>query len=386
MAPKVNAGAWISAAALALVLLFAGLQLVGGSASAGRNDRTAERKPVAGETVRTLGTARDRTSPTPVRVTPNLPAAGPTGPDKVVAGVYVSNIQQVDLTTNSFDADFYVWLRWSNPDIDPTAGIEIMNVYQGWALTTTPVYDKPQRQSDGSLLWLARYQGSFNAPLSLADYPFQKQTLKIVIEDGEKNTGRIVYEPDNDPVGLDPHITLTGYNLGQPRIEFGANTYESSFGEVGATREDRTYTRIVVKIPVSSPATSGIVKIILPIIIVLVASGLGLVIPATYVDSKVNVPITALIALVAMHFVVSASLPQVGYLLMIDVVYLLAYATVTTMLAGAVVSAWTLKLRGEDEATALQRRFLVWANAAFLLSMAAVLVLYLRDLPDGSPL
>jgi hypothetical protein len=128
---------------------------------------------------------------------------------------------------------------------------------------------------------------------------------------------------------------------------------------------------------------TGIVKIILPIIIVLVAAGLGLVIPAAYVDSKVNVPITALIALVAMHFVVSASLPQVEYLLMIDVVYILAYATVTTMLAGAVVAAWTLKSRGEDEAMALQRRFLVWASAAFLLSLAAVLVLYL---PDGSPL
>ena len=84
-----------------------------------------------------------------------------------------------------------------------------------------------------------------------------------------------------------------------------------------------------------------------------------------------------------MHFVVSASLPQVEYLLMIDVVYILAYATVTTMLAGAVVAAWTLKSRGEDEAMALQRRFLVWASAAFLLSLAAVLVLYL---PDGSPL
>ncbi len=328
-----------------LVLLFAGFPMVGGSASAG-----------------------------PIET---LPLSGPTGPDKVVAGVYVSNIQQVDLTTNSFDADFYVWLRWSNPDIHPTAGIEIMNVYQSWALTTTPIYDKPQKQSDGSLLWLARYQGSFNAPLSLADYPFQKQTLKIIIEDGEQNIGRIVYEPDKDPIELDPHITLTGYKLGQPRIEFGANTYESSFGAVESTREYRTYTRILVEIPVSSPATSGIVKIILPIIIVLVASGLGLVIPSAYVDSKVNVPITALIALVAMHFVVSASLPQVEYLLMIDVVYILAYATVTTMLAGAVVGAWTLRSQGEDEATALQRRFLGWASAAFLLSLAGVLLLSL---------
>ena len=65
----------------------------------------------------------------------------PQGPEEVLAGVYVSNIQSVSLATNSFDADFYVWLRWRNPDLDPTAGIEVMNPYMAWGLITTPVYD-----------------------------------------------------------------------------------------------------------------------------------------------------------------------------------------------------------------------------------------------------
>ena len=110
----------------------------------------------------------------------------------------------------------------------------------------------------------------------------------------------------------------------------------------------------------------------------LVFSAVGLVITASYVDSKVNVPITALIALVAMHFVVSAALPEVGYLLMIDLVHLLAYATVVTMFAGAVLGAWRLKTDGEDAAMALQRRFLICSSAAFLLASAAVLVYYLH--------
>lgn len=306
-----------------------------------------------------------------------LPLAGPVGPDKVTAGVYVSNIQRVDRTTNSFDADFYIWLRWTNPDIDPTSGIEIMNLYQSWALTVTPQYDEPRLQPDGSKVWLARYQGSFNAAMSLANYPFERQTLKIVIEDGDESVKHIVYEPDKDPIGLDPNITLTGYNFGQPRIEFGTNTYKSSFGEIDTSPEDRTYTRIVVEIPVSSPATSGIVSIILPIVIVLVASGLGLVIPASYVDSKVNVPITALLALVAMHFVIASSLPDVNYLLMIDVVYIVAYATVTAMLAGAVLGAWKLRDHSEDVAMALQRRYLAITSVVFLVSLAAVFAVYL---------
>ena len=109
----------------------------------------------------------------------------------------------------------------------------------------------------------------------------------------------------------------------------------------------------------------------------LISSGLGLIIPASYVDSKVNVPITALIALVAMHFVIATSLPEVGYLLMIDLVYILAYATVTAMLAGAVLGAWKLNSEGEDAAMALERRFLAVISAVFLVSAAAVFMIYL---------
>lgn len=363
-------GVWIAAGALVLALLFAGAH------SAGETTPTTQSaKPLAAGVA---SRAHDAARNMPVALD-TVPLAGPVGPDKVVAGVYIANIQRVDRTTNSFNADFYVWLRWSNPDLDPTTGIDIVNAYESWALTQTPVYDEPRLQPDGSRVWLIHYQGSFNAPLSLSDYPFEKQTLRIVIEEGEENVKRIVYEPDKDPIELDPSITLAGYNFAQPRIEFDTNTYPSSFGEIEASTEDRSFTRITVEMPISSPAVSGIVKIILPIVIVLVTSGLGLLIPAAYVDSKVNVPITAMIALVAMHFVIATSLPDVNYLLMIDLIYILAYATVTAMLAGAVLGAWVLKSRGEDAAMTVQRRFLTVTSAAFLASLAAVLLTYLSS-------
>lgn len=298
-------------------------------------------------------------------------------PDEVLAGVYVSNIQSVSQATNSFDADFYVWLRWRNPDLDPTAGVEVMNPYMASGLVITPVHEEPQRQSDGSLLWLARYQGSFNAPLSLSDYPFERQTLRIIIEDGVDTTARVVYRPDTDPIKLDPEVTLPGYNIGQPTIDFGEFTYESAFGEVDSTRADRTYPRITVTIPLSSPAVSGIVKTILPIGVVLIAAALALVIPVAYVDSKIGLAITALLALVAMHWGVSSGLPDAGYLVMIDVFYLLAYAAVTAILAVTVAGVWMVRSRGEQAATAMERRMLVMIGGVLLVVLVAVLLFYL---------
>ncbi|MBU3751509.1 MAG: hypothetical protein FGM52_13885, partial [Mycobacterium sp.] len=249
------------------------------------------------------------------------PTPGPEpGPEQVTVGVFVQNVQSVDLGTNSFSADFYVWLRWRNPDLDAPAGIEVQNIFENWALTKTDVYPEPRKQPDGSLVWLGRYQGNFNSPLSVSDYPFQKQTLRFVFEDGINNAAQVVYVPDKDPITVNPDITLAGYNFGVPRIDFDTHTYPTSFGDVEANPEDRTYSRVTVELPVTSPVTSGIFKTILPLLIVLIAAALGVIIPASYVDSKVNVPITALIALVAMQFGVSSTLPEVGYLPMIDLI------------------------------------------------------------------
>ena len=305
------------------------------------------------------------------------PTLGPQPtPEQVTVGVYVQNVQAVDLSTNSFSADFYIWLRWRNPDIDAPAGVEVQNVFENWALTKTEVYPEPRKQPDGSLVWLGRYQGNFNSPLSVSDYPFQNQTLRFVFEEAILNVEQLVYVPYKDPITVNPDITLAGYNFGKPRIAFDSHTYPTSFGDAKSTPADRTYTRVVVEIPVTSPVTSGIFKTVLPLLIVLIAAALGVIIPASYVDSKVNVPITALIALVAMQFGVSSALPEVGYLPMIDLIYLLAYTAVTAMLGSAVIGAWRLKQQGEDAAMSLERRYTLWISVAFVLCFVAAVLFY----------
>ena len=112
-------------AAAALVFAVVGLQTPSGSASPDSSAHAAGKF--------------NWHSPAPLRRAEHPAAPGKPGPAEVFAGVYISNIQHVDMTTNSFDADFYVWLRWSDPEIDPTVGMEVMNPYQSWGLVVRPV-------------------------------------------------------------------------------------------------------------------------------------------------------------------------------------------------------------------------------------------------------
>ncbi len=103
--------------------------------------------------------------------------------DEVVVGAYIENIQTLDLATNSFMADIYVWMRWMNPDLAPYESLEVMNPYEMWALTAIPLTEEPVPQPDGSLYFAIRYQGAFNTSFDLAQFPFGEQTLRIQLED-----------------------------------------------------------------------------------------------------------------------------------------------------------------------------------------------------------
>src|SRR5262245_27050641 len=50
----------------------------------------------------------------------------PASAQKVTVGLYVHHVNNVDLRSNTFLADFYVWFRWKG-DIDPTKSFELRN-------------------------------------------------------------------------------------------------------------------------------------------------------------------------------------------------------------------------------------------------------------------
>jgi hypothetical protein len=92
--------------------------------------------------IASIAFAQDAITPaapeTPSAPAENVPAA-PSGPNEVTVGVYVNDIQQLDLQSHSYAMDFYVWLRWKTPDINPSASLEYMNPFQLWGHISTPL-------------------------------------------------------------------------------------------------------------------------------------------------------------------------------------------------------------------------------------------------------
>lgn len=68
-----------------------------------------------------------------------LPA---TDGNDVAIGVYLNDLHNLDLKTQSFSADFYVWFRWRG-EFDPSQSFELMNAYEAWGHVRRIAYEAP---------------------------------------------------------------------------------------------------------------------------------------------------------------------------------------------------------------------------------------------------
>lgn len=254
--------------------------------------------------------------------TPELPE-----PEKVIVGVHVNEIQEVDLRTHSYRLDFYIWFRWSNPAINPAESLEFMNSFEPENHVRNVIYDEPQKMPDGSLYTVLRERGKFSAKFPLNNFPFDSQKLVILIEDSVSDEQALVYVPDETtraPITINDTIYLPGFIIGTPTVKVEPFYYDTTFGDLnfeGGTK----YSRAHFLVPLSRPQLSMAVKIFLPIALILACTALVYFVHPLYIEGRLGVVITALLTLVALQLTSTSALPDVDYLLLTDKVYLLSY-------------------------------------------------------------
>lgn len=293
-------------------------------------------------------------------------------PEKVAVGVFVNDIQKLDLQSHSYLVDFYVWMRWRDPAINPALTMELMNPFQVWGHVISRQSDEPTVMPDGSLYIFSRYQGEFNSKLPLERYPFDTQNLSVIFEDANLDTNALIYVPDTDPVTLNPDMSLPGYVIGRPELIFATTPYPTNFGDISA-RDHPGYSRVTLSIPVHRPMLTYSVKVILPIFLVVASAALIFFIQPSYVEARIGMGITALLTLVALQITSNDQLPAVDYLMMIDALYFASYAFVVGSIAQVVRASWAASRHDDSSVLRQDRRTLLWLASCYLCVSATVI-------------
>ncbi len=292
--------------------------------------------------------------------------------EKVTVGVYINDVQKLDLKTHSYMMDAYIWFRWKNPELDPSATFEFINSTESWGHMKTLDFEKPIQLPNGEYYQVVRIQGNFSRKLPLFDYPFDKQKIGIEFEDTAIEAKEFSYELDSNPVSVNPELQLPGFQIGKPEIKVISKSYPTNFGDIRDKNTD-SFSRIMVDIPIERSVLAYSIKLIFPIFCVIFCALLIFLLHPSRVDARVGIGITALLTIVALQMTTNEDLPEIDYLVLMDKVYLAGYLFVIACLALVIRTASLQDRELCERAIRIDRRSVLILAPIYILSLLLIL-------------
>ncbi|MEA2239825.1 MAG: hypothetical protein QOC81_4549 [Thermoanaerobaculia bacterium] len=165
---------------------------------------------------------------TPLRAaSPAVPTA--KAPERVLVGIWVTQIYDLDPSGGSFTACFWVWTRHSVNAIHPLDTLHIAGAKKVESEPTLTLVKGGEQWDQKFFRAVIRYSWD------LREYPFDEHNFAINFEEGLYDGASVVYVPDKPQSGIDPGA------LGS-RWAVGSFHYETSLEKAPTTYGDPTIT------------------------------------------------------------------------------------------------------------------------------------------------
>lgn len=293
-------------------------------------------------------------------------------PQQARVGVYLMNLYDLNMDEHSFYADFYIWFKWKG-DIDPTE-IEFVNSIEKWSMAREQSGDSSNMTlRDGTNYRIYRVEGRFFHSFSLNRFPLDVHALDIQIESPEHAADSLVYLPDTNAAEIRNTLKLVGWETKGCRLESGIHDYGTDFGnpEENAQR----YSNLTYTITLARPVSYFLLKMLLPLFIVMLVSIGALILHPSNIDTRSSLPIGGLLTAVFLQQSYSDALPDTGYMVLMDKIYLLSYFLISLVLL-QVIRAGNELLRSRPEHLIIRRERRM-ARLYLLIFAAGILILSL---------
>lgn len=274
-------------------------------------------------------------------------------PEKVDVSLYLLDVSKYDITTGEFTADFYLDLfcdRECNPE-----GFEFMN---GRATSIEKTIDAPDEK-------YYRVQGIFGSPVNLEDYPFDKQKIRIVMEDKLKTTEELEYIVVEDESGIDESIIFPGWEIKNWSVAVDEHYYEPY---------DETFSRYTFTVEIERIKLSALLKTFVPLFFMILITLASLFLTPEDMGFRITIGGSTLVTSVLLHLSILAEIPPTPYLTFIDK---FMFVTYSILLLSFLVNMLILKLKEKKRTNAIKKVQSYTEKAILLVPLIYIILFYL---------
>lgn len=292
-----------------------------------------------------------------------LLACAPTAaaePTEVAVDLHVISFGNYDTAKGTYTLDFYLILRWdpaAAPEGFTPEGFEFMN---GRAAAKELLFGG-QGDDGRQELWY-RVQANLYSEPRFARYPYDRQELRLELEDAVHTVEELAYVEDISGSGLAEDVRVAGWRIAEAGASVGNVSYPF----------DEEYSRFTYSIEVERPALSTTLRSFLPPVTFMIVAGVQFLLHPSKVAQRLGLGTGMLISAVGFHVSQTINLPALGVLTLFDRFMIATYVFIACSLAVTTLIAYDEDYRKAD----LARRERV-NRVGFLLTLAIPLAVFL---------
>lgn len=256
-------------------------------------------------------------------------------PDTVSTGIYITSIHDIDFKQKEYTITFWLWLKYKNKDFDFLNNLEVPH-----AKTVSRSFATVD-SSDGKIYILMKLQCVMKDSWRIRNFPFDKQKLRLSIENSQYDSKSLVFARDTLGKNYDPRFTLSQWKIDSCLISTGINKYETAFGDPSVPTAHTEYSSYKVVVNISRDASGLFWKMFLGMYIAFLIAYVCFYIHTDAIDSRFGISVGALFAVIGNKYIIDSSLPETTSFTLVDTLHGL---TLFFILAIITATAYTLKL------------------------------------------
>lgn len=293
-------------------------------------------------------------------------AGDESGPaDTVMIGAYIFSVYDLDFPGNKINADFYVWYNTEKDSLELLKYFELVNAADFHRSGETD-------ERRGSIIYQTlRINSRINTSWDVSHFPFDRQSVEIMIEDYDKDNSELVFVPDTTGSKIDRSVHIEGWKVRDFGIKVVNHTYETNYGDPSIPlNEYSTYSRAIIHFTIEREGKGLFFKLFIGLFISVLISLLTFFVNPLDLDPRFGLSVGAIFAAIASQYVISSTLPQNEKLTLVDILHDISFIFIFICILISTISLHLKKAGKEAESQKLDRySFYVLASSYIILAV-----------------
>lgn len=285
-------------------------------------------------------------------------------PQTCRVGTYITALRDLEPATKSFGADLWIWSVCPSKDLDPIKNVEFVNATKIERMynSVTERKDKTGNfQAQDKVYWTQeKIKATFAHQWDVRNYPFDRHTLKIQLEESTFDTSNFVYTPDVKNSSYRDKMRVEGWRIADFQIKPKTTVYESTFGDPEITTGRSEYSGMDIEIRVQRYKVITFLKVTAGVYAAAMITLLSFYFNTAesgFTTARIGLLSTALFSTLVNMRGMEAVLGRTEQLTLVDKIHITTLAYVFAAVAIAVYSRWLVERKCANRALNFDRRF-----------------------------